>query len=234
MAGRISVKDSGKFGTSSNEFFFLSDDGDTATVRFLYEEPDGSDLDYYLVHQVEIDGKKRYVACLGVNDDGRLNPDNCPLCKAGYYRLEKLFLQVYDETSDTVKTWDRGKTFVGKIMSFINRYKSLVAQPIEIERRGKKGDSKTSYELFPLQVDDKGLADFPAKQELLGSFILDISEADMESILDGTYQVGGGADKPTDTPPVRRRSNRKESPAEEKPASSRTRRRRTSSNNDAF
>ena len=137
---KISLANSGKYSSgATNDFFTLADDGDIARVRFLYEEPDGSDVDYFLVHEVEVDGKKRYAACLAVDDEGNLHPDDCPLCQAGYKRIEKLFLQVYVEDEDKVKTWDRGKTFVSKIMTYINRYGSLVAQPIEIERRGKKG-----------------------------------------------------------------------------------------------
>lgn len=188
MARKISLRDSGKYGSgSTNDFFTLADDGDIARVRFLYEDPDGNDIDYYVVHEVEIDGKKRYVACLAIDDEGAFHPEDCPLCEAGYRRVEKLFLQLYVEEEDKVKTWDRGKTFVPKILTYINRYGSLVAQPIEVERHGKKGDTNTSYELFPLEKDNKTVADFPEKQELMGTFILDLSAEECDQILDGTY-----------------------------------------------
>lgn len=185
---KISLSNSGKYSSgSTNDFFTLADDGDIAKVRFLYEEPDGSDVDYYLVHEVEVDGKKRYAACLAVDDEGNLHPHDCPLCEAGYRRIEKLFLQLYVESEGKVKTWDRGKTFVPKIMTYINRYGSLVAQPIEIERRGKKGSTNTTYEMFPLDKDNKTLADFPEKQNLLGTFILELTPEECEQVIDGTY-----------------------------------------------
>ncbi len=188
---KISIQNAGKYSQTANDFFSLENDGDVKKVRFLYQEPDGSDMDYYLVHEVEIDGKKRYVACKAVDDNGELHPEDCPLCQAGYRRVEKLFLQLYVEDEDKVKTWDRGRNFVPKIMTYINRYGSLVAQPIEIERRGEKGSTSTTYELFPLDKDNKTVEDFPEKQELLGSFILDLTEDELYQVIDGTYVVPG-------------------------------------------
>lgn len=194
--GRMSMNNSGKFATQgNNDFFFLADDGDVASVRMLYDQPDGSDMDYYLVHEVEIDGKKRYVACNALSDDGNsLHTDNCPLCQAGYKRLEKLFIQLYIPEEDAVKTWDRGRNFVQKIQTYINRYGSLVNYPIEIERKGKAGDSNTTYELFVMENDGMTLEDFPEKQELLGTFILDVTAEDMEAMVDGTYTIEAPAE----------------------------------------
>ena len=194
--GRMSMNNSGKFASQgNNDFFFLADDGDVASVRMLYDQPDGSDMDYYLVHEVEIDGKKRYVACNALSDDGNsLHTENCPLCQAGYKRLEKLFIQLYIPEEDAVKTWDRGRNFVQKIQTYINRYGSLVNYPIEIERKGKAGDSNTTYELFVMENDGQTLEDFPEKQELLGTFILDVSAEDMEAMVEGTYTIEAPAE----------------------------------------
>ena len=121
---KISIKDAGKYASSAaGDYFSLKDDGDIARVRFLYEEEDGSDLDYYLVHQIEVDGVKKYVACNAIGEDGRLHTDRCPLCMANYKRMERLFLQMcYDGDSahndeDKILVWERGKNFVGKIQT---------------------------------------------------------------------------------------------------------------------
>ena len=192
----MSMNNAGKFASQgNNDFFFLADDGDVASVRMLYDQPDGSDMDYYLVHEVEIDGKKRYVACNALSEDGNsLHTDNCPLCQAGYKRLEKLFIQLYIPEEDAVKTWDRGRNFVQKIQTYINRYGSLVNYPIEIERKGKAGDSNTTYELFVMENDGSTLEDFPEKQELLGTFILQVTGEEMEDMLDGTYTAETSSD----------------------------------------
>ena len=206
--GRMSMNNSGKFASQgNNDFFFLADDGDVASVRMLYDQPDGSDMDYYLVHEVEIDGKKRYVACNALSEDGNsLNTENCPLCQAGYKRLEKLVIQMYIPEEDAVKTWDRGRNFVQKIQTYINRYGSLVNYPIEIERKGKAGDSNTTYELFVMENDGMTLEDFPEKQELLGSFILEVSEEDMQKMLDGTFTI----EQPAENNNRRERNDRRQ------------------------
>lgn len=222
---KISLANTGKYSSgATNDFFTLTDDGDVARVRFLYEESDGSDVDYYLVHEVEIDGKKRYAACLAIDDEGNLHPDDCPLCKAGHKRIEKLFLQVYVEDEDKVKTWDRGKTFVSKIMTYINRYGSLVAQPIEIERRGKKGSTNTTYEMFPLDKDNKTVADFPEKQNLLGTFILELTADECYEVLDGTYVIPGSESGSNNTGGATRRESSSRREQSQEPAPSRSRR----------
>ena len=202
---KISIGNAGKYTSTGSDFFTLKDDGDIAQVRLLYVDPEGKDMDFYLVHQIEteINGRKvrKYVSCLAVDDEGRMHKDDCPLCKAGVKTQEKLFLQLYDETDDKLKVWERGKNFVGKIVSFLNRYGSLVERPIEIERKGKKGDTSTTYEMFALEKDGKGLEDFPEKIDIEGTFVVKASKQDMIDMVDGVYDWGG--DKETATPNVR-------------------------------
>lgn len=189
---KISIGNSGNYTTSGGgDYFTLKDDGDTAEVRFLYDQADGSDMDYYLVHEVMIEGKKKYVNCLAVDEEGRMHQDDCPLCKSGNKPKEKLFLQLYDENDKKLKVWERGQQFVAKIVSFINRYNSLVAQPFEIERRGKKGDQKTTYELFPCEKDNATLNDFPEKQNIIGTLVIEANKDDMLDIIDGVYRLPG-------------------------------------------
>lgn len=222
---KINVNNSGKYASSgSNDFFSLQDDGDIARVRMLYDQPDGSDLDYFLLHEVEIDDKKRYVNCLAVDEEGDLHPEDCPLCNSGFKRIEKLFIQLYDEDDGVVKTWDRGKSFVPKLLTYVNRYGSLVEQPIEIERQGKRGNKKTTYDLFPLEKDNAVLEDYPEKQELLGSLILDLSEEQMEEVIDGTFSLDDNSSKPKRR--GRQQSRRASSRDEERPQTRNRRSRR--------
>lgn len=162
-----------------NEFFQLVNDRDTAVVRFLHEGEE--DLDWYIVHQVEIEGKKRWVKCL---------ENRCPACEAGNRAQLKIFLQLLDKRDGKQKTWERGQKFIPKIISNINRYGNLCSRPYEIERNGKKGDTKTDYQLFPLDADNKTLADLPKRQELLGErgFILDRNAADVKKMVEGTFK----------------------------------------------
>lgn len=177
------VEENFKGNGESNEFFTLKNDRDTAVVRFLYEDPKGEDLDLYAVHEVEIAGKKRYVDCL--------QNASCELCKSGNIARPKLFLQLLDTRDGKVKTWERGKAFVKKIDGIINKYGSLVNREFEIERQGKAGDKKTEYAIYPLDKDGKHLEDFPEKQELLGTFILEKTPAEMIDLLNGVVAPTG-------------------------------------------
>ena len=209
---KINIKDAGKFtSVGTSEYFTLKDDGDIAQVRMLYDDPDGGDMDFFLIHQIEteINGRKvrKYVSCNAVDEDGHIHKDDCPLCKAGYRTQEKLFLQLYDETDGKLKVWERGKNFVGKIVSFLNRYGSLVERPIEIERKGKKGDTNTTYEMFALEKDDKCLDDFPEKVNIEGTYVVKASKADMIDMVDGIYDWGGGKSHNDNEPTPTRRED---------------------------
>lgn len=179
-------------GTGGGGFFSLKNDRDVATVRFMYNTIE--DVEGYAVHEIEVDGKKRYVNCLRSYSDP---VDNCPLCAARYRVLAKLFVMLYDEDTGEVKVWDRGKTFMSKLSSLCARYNPLVSTPFEIERNGKKGDTKTTYETFALETDDTTLDDLPEVPELLGSLILDKTYEELEYFLQNNEFPG---DDKTESP----------------------------------
>lgn len=187
---RIGIGNAGKYqGSSNGGYFSLRDDGDNAVVRFLYNQPDGSDIDYFLVHEVEVNGKKRYVSCNSVDGNGESHVEDCPLCKAGNKPKEKLFLQlVTADKPDEVQIWERGASFVPKIITYLNEFGDLSSVKIKIIRRGKKGDQKTQYEFMPLGKDNTKLEDLPKKQDLEGSFIIKATIDEMNQMVKGTYQ----------------------------------------------
>lgn len=182
-------------------YFSLKNDRDIATVRFLYN--DENDIEGYAVHQVEIDGKKRYVNCLREYNQPI---DDCPFCKAHEFQMAKLFIPVYNEDEGKVQVWERGKKFFGKMSGICARYgkNPIVSQTFEIERNGAKGDTQTTYEIFRTdeEPDDRTLEDFEMP-EILGSIVLDKSADDMEFYLDNGYF-------PTEGESVRRSSRREE------------------------
>ena len=67
-------------GNGGHGFFALQNDGDVARVRFMYNKLE--DIEGYAVHQIELNGKKRYVNCL--REYGH-PVDDCPLCKKGMF-----------------------------------------------------------------------------------------------------------------------------------------------------
>lgn len=203
---------------NGGSYFSLKDDGDIAKVRFLYNSAD--DIEGYAVHEIEVDGKRKYVNCLREYDQPL---DDCPFCKARMKQVAKLFIPVYNEDADKVQIWERGKKFFGKISGICERYKKnpIVSQTFEIERNGKKNDTQTTYEIYRTDdaPDDARLEDYDVP-DILGTMVLDKSADDMEFYLENEYFP------PEDGGAVRRSSRREEAPT-------RRSNRRTPSNNDS-
>ena len=183
--GRFSANEADNYGNGGggSSFFSLKGDGDVARVRFMYNSME--DVNGYAVHQVEVDGKRRFVNCLRSYNEPK---DKCPLCAAGNFQRAKLYIPlfVYDDKGKNgeVQLWERGKNFFAKISSVCARYASgdtpLVSNVFEIERHGKPNDTNTTYEIFKVDSDDTRLADLHEVPEVSGSIILDKSAADLE------------------------------------------------------
>lgn len=210
---KIKVNDVDRFKTGgANDFFALKKDKESAIVRFLYEDED--DLDLFAVHEVTMDGKKRWVSCL---DNG-----HCPLCQAGVRIQVKLFLQMY--VDGEVKTWERGKTFLPKILGYFDKCGPLVNRDYEIVRHGKPQSTDTVYELYPCDKEDITLEEFldeveAEKQDFEGTFILDWDEDEMGEYLDGN--APRSKSEPEEEPAPRRRGTRDKSERSQDAAPSR-------------
>lgn len=131
-----------KYSSSNADFFSLKDDGESAKVRFCHTND--QDLDTFVVHKVLLEGKEKYVLCLG--------PKNmpCPLCENGFRPQMRLFLTLEDLRDGKRKIWDRGKGEIPNILGFIARYGNLNSVYYEIVRHGKRGDTNTTYQFFPI------------------------------------------------------------------------------------
>jgi len=193
-------------GNGGSGFLSIPNDGDVVRVRFLYNKLE--DIEGIAIHQVEIDGKKRYVNCL--REYGK-PVDDCPLCKKGMFVNAKLFIPVYDIETGQVKIWERGKKFFGKMAGICSRYASkdnLVSHIFEIERHGKKGDTQTTYEVFEVEKDKTELEDLPEAPDIIGSLVLDKSKDELQYFVDyGEFPDAGTNNRRTssDEMPVRRR-----------------------------
>ena len=121
-----------------------------------------------------------------------------------------------------MQVWERGKKFFSKISSTLSRYANentpVVSQVYEIERLGAKGDTQTTYEIYPVgQPTDTLLEDFDQPQ-VLGSVILDKTNEEMQ------YYLDNGVFPSEDSTPVRRRGEergeRREMPTRRTPDNS--------------
>ena len=185
--GRFYAEEADNYGGSGeSSFFSLKNDGDVARVRFMYNHAE--DICGYAVHEVEVDGKKRYVNCLRSYDEPK---SACPLCAANNFQRAKLYIPLYDVDEGRVKIWERGKKFFQKVSSLAARYANadtpLVSHVFEIERHGKSGDTQTTYEIYEIECDETTLEDLPEVPELIGSIILDKSSEDLEFYAQNEY-----------------------------------------------
>lgn len=181
--GRFGFQDAEKYGGSGGgKFFKLENDKDVARVRFLYDGVD--DVEGYAVHEVEVDGRKKYVNCLRSYNEP---VDNCPFCREKHFQIAKLFVPLYNVDEDSVQIWERGKKFFQKISSIASRYPNMCGHIFEIERNGAKGDKQTTYEVYEVEKDDTQLSDLPEAPEILGVYVLDKSYDDMEAYLNNGF-----------------------------------------------
>lgn len=185
---KMSIKDAlEKFkGSENNEFFTLKDDGNSAVVRFLYDvdspEADYSEIDAYPVHEVTINGKKRYILCT--------EEDNCKGCIRLGKPVLKMFAQLIDDRDGKIKTWERGRNFIKDFVGLIEDNGMISSRKYEIVRKGKAGDQYTKYEIFPLEVDGATYEDISedgkiVKQEFVGrkGFVLERTADEFEKII---------------------------------------------------
>ena len=193
---RFNAENADKYGGQGGAgYFSLKNDKDVATVRFMYNSVE--DVTGYAVHQVEIDGKKRWVNCLREYNQSK---DVCPFCREGKFVTAKLFVPIYNVDEDKTQIWERGKKFISKISSICARYPDVVSHKFEIERNGKPGDTQTVYEIYEVRKDETTLEDLPEQRDVLGTVVLDKSAEDMEYFLEEGYFP------PEDDAPVRRKS----------------------------
>lgn len=187
-------------GQGGSGYFSLKNDKDTARVRFLYNGI--NDVLGYSVHEVEVNGKKRYVNCPREYGESL---DKCPMCKAGSPVRVKYFIPLYLLDSGNTVVWERGKEFGNKLSSLCSRYPNLVTHRFEIERNGARGSKDTAYEIYPLadvpEDKDVRVDDFDVSDPL-GGLILVKSAEEMEEYLRTGYFPEAGAQS------VSRRSER--------------------------
>jgi hypothetical protein len=175
----FSFEEADNYGKSnSGSFFQLKNDKDTARVRFLYGTMD--DVKGYSVHRVAVGDSERYVNCLRKYNDPI---DKCPFCNNGMKPTPRLFVKLFNEDTQEVQTWERGKTFFQKLSGLAARYNPMHATIFEIIRNGKPKDMQTTYDIWPTNdTSDFNIEDTPV-DEPLGTIILDKTAAEMEEYL---------------------------------------------------
>lgn len=151
----------------------LKNDGDAVMVRFLHKGAD--DLEAYEVHEVEIDGFKTKVKCLG---------EGCPMCSAlGNPRL-RMFAQMIDLSDNSHKIWERGISDIKALLSEIEENGDLDIRAYKIKRNGVKGSTKTTYQFY---AKDKLEGEAPKRAKVLGFYVKELTAEQMVQAINGTF-----------------------------------------------
>lgn len=183
---RFNMNEADNYGGNGGggSFFSLKDDKDVAKVRFLYRTMD--DVEGYAVHKVAVGDKDRYVNCLREYNEPL---EKCPFCAAQLKVQARMFIKMFNEDLGEAQIWDRSKAYFQRLNSLASRYNPLCDEIVEIERNGKKGDMKTTYEFFPIENSPINLDEYDIPDPI-GTIILDKTAEDMEIYLEtGEFPV---------------------------------------------
>ena len=171
MSGMSLAQAQEQYKASGGAYFKLENDKDKAAIRFLYdfeacapEDLKLEDLDCYVVHDLEINGKRRVRQCT-------MNTE-CPDCQSGNKPKLKIFIQLVDMRDNKVKIWERSGSYATKLLNLVTRYGPLCNRLYEVERRGVKGDTKTEYDIFVLDKDGETLEKLPERLDIMGTMII--------------------------------------------------------------
>lgn len=179
---RFGLNRADEYGGQGGAGFFSFKGRKDAHIRFLYN--DVNDVEGYAVHEIELDGKKRYVDCLW---DGKGDRCVCPLCREGYFTQVKYLVPVYDEDEGVVYTWDRGKAFGRRLEKLFAKYAEeapLCATCFTVKREINE-EGYPYYTFTPDYTDDTELCDLPDFQRsAYGRLVLQKSAEEMEEYLE--------------------------------------------------
>ena len=179
---KVSIEEAAKFSGGSNVFFSLKEDKEKKLVRFLYKTV--NDIDSYLVHQVKVDGKNRWVDCLKNPSDPE---SKCPLCDAGYKKDARSFILVWDEKEEAAKLWERSASWVDRnLVPVLNCVTSeeIVGTVFKVVRSGKRGDKDTTYLLMLQNSDDVKMEDLQEELPATDMTILKKTPEEMEQFIE--------------------------------------------------
>ena len=184
-------------GERKSKFFTLTNDGDSAIVRFLHK--DVNDFEVLDVHTIQLGGFNRKINCLKPLGGSK---EECALCKANIYDEEKgvykyplqrrfyIHMLKYDNPQTASEyVWDRSKDYIKKLLQLVEDYGPLCNRLYKIVRHGAKGSTETTYDILPLDKDRYNPADFIFNEsqlnyeKALGSVVLNQSNEGIEQYL---------------------------------------------------
>jgi hypothetical protein len=160
------------------------EDKEIKVARILLGKELVHNVDWFIVHEAQINGRKRYIVCP--------EDSSCPWCRSGGKPFIKLFLAMQDPDTEEVGIWERGQKFIPQLQSLLKSKKELCERLYEVERHGQPGDKRTTYKLLPLRVDNVRYSEVePLRPEVVSdshkTWVMNVEAEVMEAIHDGSY-----------------------------------------------
>lgn len=119
------------------KMFTLRNDGDYADVIFLYQNED--DVLIADTHYIKSADYSGYVHCCG---------RGCPACAKGIRVQTKLFIPMYNLTSNQIEFFDRTPRFEPQLHHDVfSHYSNPSEYVFRITRKGTAGDVNTTYQI---------------------------------------------------------------------------------------
>lgn len=167
--------------------FILQNDGDSADVVFLYRSED--DILIADAHYIKSNSYNGYVHCCEAG---------CPACAKNIRVQQKLFIPLYNVSSERIEFWDRTPIILPQLTKDIFRnYPNPSEYVFRITRHGESGDRGTRYQIVAVgrntQSYDKLLSNLGAVMpDYYENIIKDASAADISKWLESTTTTYGG------------------------------------------
>ncbi len=127
-----------------DNYFTLRNDGEFADVIFLYRGV--QDVLVADAHYIKSSDYSGYVHCCG---------RGCPACGKGISVRNKLFIPMYNLTTDKIEFWDRSMFFENQLnQDVFSRYPNPSEFVFRVTRHGQPRDVNTSYEIRAVGKND--------------------------------------------------------------------------------
>lgn len=158
---KINFGEAEKYTTGGCSYLSLKNDGDFLEGRVMLNTID--DIDTHSVHEVVVEGRKRYVDCLRDSYDAPYS--DCPLCAQKKNAFVKYYIPIYDNADGQVKMWERGRTHMADISEKFsiaeNDNGNIVSHPMRMTRCGVANDKNVTYNFDFFEADEVTLDELP-------------------------------------------------------------------------
>lgn len=140
---RYSASEMSAYETSGQQGFRLDKPNDKARVVFLYEGPES--IDGWACHRFAI-GSKGYTITMDCPRTKTDPLDKCPACAAGHQLYTRLFVRLFNLSTNKTEIWDRASGFRSELLGMMSYFNPLYGKVYEITRHGSGLQTKYQFQ----------------------------------------------------------------------------------------